>query len=207
MNVEANATKSWKRNALICFFLLALTFLAYYQVYTFQFVNYDDPDYVASNAHVQAGLSWSGIKWAFCNSYASNWHPLTWLSHMLDCQFFGLHPAGHHLTSLLIHAANSALLFLLFLRMTGATWRSAFLAVLFALHPMHVESVAWVAERKDVLSTFFFLLTIHAYAYYVQGPRVGRYVLAIEQISIDRHPVTRRDKTGPQWSSHVSSHP
>jgi protein O-mannosyl-transferase len=133
-----------------------------------EFVNYDDPDYVTANAHVLRGLSWDNVVWALSASHAGNWHPLTWLSHMLDVQLFGFHPGWHHGVSVLFHAANTVLLFLLFRRMTGATWRSGCLAGLFALHPLHVESVAWAAERKDVLSAFFFLLTLLAYARFAE---------------------------------------
>lgn len=137
-----------------------------------EFVNYDDLGYVTENQHVQEGLSGAVVKWAFTTGDQSNWHPLTWLSHALDCQLYGLKPAGHHLTSLLFHTANSLLLFWLLLRMTGALWRSAFVAALFAWHPAHVESVAWVSERKDVLSAFFALLTLLAYARYASGFKV-----------------------------------
>ncbi|HVV70399.1 MAG TPA: tetratricopeptide repeat protein, partial [Verrucomicrobiae bacterium] len=129
-----------------------------------EFVNYDDPDYVTSNPHVQSGFSWDNVIWAFTTGHASNWHPLTWLSHMFDCQVFGQSPVGPHLVNVAFHVANAVLLFLLLRRLTGAHWASAFVAALFALHPEHVESVAWVSERKDVLSTFFLLLTITAYA-------------------------------------------
>ncbi len=130
------------------------------------FINYDDPDYILGNAHVDHGLTWTGIVWAFTSSDAANWHPLTWISHMMDCQFFDLHPAGHHLMNLLLHTANTLLLFLLLKNMTGAIWRSAFVAAAFAWHPLHVESVAWASERKDVLSAFFWMLTLLAYARY-----------------------------------------
>ncbi len=128
------------------------------------FITYDDPAYVTRNSHVTAGLTWEGIRWAFGSTTASNWHPLTWISHMADCEVFGLRPWGHHLTSVLLHALNAALLFVVLRRMTGAPWRSLFVAALFGLHPLHVESVAWIAERKDVLSTAFGLLTLWAYA-------------------------------------------
>ncbi len=134
------------------------------------FIEVDDSGYISENAHVKAGLTWSGAGWAFINSVGGSWHPLTWFSLMLDCQVYGLHPAGHHLTDLLLHAANSVLLFLLFLHMTGALWRSAFVAALFALHPLHVESVAWAAERKDTLSTLFWMLTLIAYVRYARLP-------------------------------------
>ena len=131
------------------------------------FVNFDDEVYVTANPHVKRGLTWEGIRWAATSTEASNWHPLTWLSHMMDCQLFGLKSWGHHLTNVLLHAANSALLFLILQRMTGALWRSLFVALVFGLHPLRVQSVAWVSERKDVLSAFFWMLTIWAYARYV----------------------------------------
>jgi tetratricopeptide (TPR) repeat protein len=162
---------------LVCILLLVSTLAVYWPVQGHDFVNLDDNLYVTDNRHVQAGLTWEGIVWAFSSSQASNWHPLTWLSHMLDCELFGLDPQGHHLTSSLLHAANSILLFLLFSRMTGALWRSAFVAALFALHPLHVESVAWISERKDVLSTFFWILTMWSYVRYVASPGAGRYLL------------------------------
>jgi tetratricopeptide (TPR) repeat protein len=149
--------------------LVGVTLAAYWPVLNNDFISLDDHEYVTENPHVISGLSWSNAAWAFRSGYASNWHPLTWLSHQLDVQLFGLKPCWHHFTSLLFHLANSLLLFSLFRRMTGALWRSAFVAALFALHPLHVESVAWVAERKDVLSTFFFMLTLIAYTKYVEG--------------------------------------
>jgi tetratricopeptide (TPR) repeat protein len=133
------------------------------------FVNFDDPDYVTQNWHVQHGLNWQSVRWAFTAVASANWHPLTWLSHILDCQFYGPRPWGHHLTSLLFHLANTVLLFLLLNRMTGALWRSALVAALFALHPLRVESVVWVAERKDVLSTFFWMLTVGAWLRYAEN--------------------------------------
>jgi len=149
---------------------------AYWPILRAQFIGLDDPIYVTGNAHVLHGLSGGNLAWAFRTDAAANWHPLTWLSHMLDAQLFGLDPMGHHLTSLLFHIANALLIFLLFLEWTGALWRSLFVAVLFALHPLHVESVAWVAERKDVLSAFFFLLTLWAYGRYARpsGEAQGR---------------------------------
>jgi tetratricopeptide (TPR) repeat protein len=154
--------------AFISLLLAAATLAVFYPVVHHQFVSFDDPDYVTANTHVKGGLTRGDVAWAFRASFAGNWHPLTWLSHMLDCQLYGLNPAGHHLTSLLLHAANAVLLFLLLRRLTGAVWRSAFVAALFALHPLRVESVAWVAERKDVLSAFFFMLTLCAYARYAE---------------------------------------
>ncbi len=131
---------------------------------THEFIRYDDPAYITENPHVTSGLSWANVRWAFTSIEASNWHPLTWISHMADCQLFGLWAGGHHLTSVLLHALNTLLLFLALRRMTGAPWRSALVAALFGLHPLHVESVAWAAERKDVLSTTFWMLTLWVYA-------------------------------------------
>jgi tetratricopeptide (TPR) repeat protein len=145
-----------------------VTLALYAPVLGHAFVNYDDELYVTSNPIVRQGWTWQGFIWSWTTGCASNWHPLTWLSHLTDCSLFGLHPAGHHATSALLHAANSVLLFLLLRRMTGALWRPALVAALFAWHPLHVESVAWVAERKDVLSTFFFLCAIWAYVRHVE---------------------------------------
>jgi tetratricopeptide (TPR) repeat protein len=144
------------------------------------FVGFDDPDYVTANAHVQRGLTWETVPWAFRSTAACNWHPLTWLSHMLDVQLFGLQPWGHHLTSILLHAMNTVLVFLVFKRMTGSVWRSCFVAAVFGLHPLHVESVAWISERKDVLSTFFWMLTLWAYAQYARGRTARNPVGAAE---------------------------
>jgi protein O-mannosyl-transferase len=149
--------------------LLALaTLLVYLPVTRSGFVDYDDDDYVTNNQVVQNGLTLAGIQWAFTTGHASNWHPLTWLSHMTDCELFGLNPAAHHFVNVLFHAANTAFLFVLLLRLTGALWPAAFIAALFAWHPLHVESVAWIAERKDVLSTFFALLALLSYTRYVK---------------------------------------
>ena len=156
----------------ICLLLALVTVAAYWEVQHCDFLNYDDAIYVTDNPMVQPGLTWAGLKWAFQTGHAGNWHPLTWCSHMLDCQLYGARPAGHHLTNLLLHVANTLLLFLVLQRMTGALWRSALVAALFAWHPLHVESVAWVAERKDVLSAFFFMLTIWAYGRYVEVQRL-----------------------------------
>ena len=168
-----------RREGVVCLFL-ALTVLAvYWQVGNHEFVNYDDKDYITENQHVQAGLTLKSIAWAFTSTHAGNWHPLTWLSHMLDCQIYGLNPCGHHFTSVFFHILNSILLFLVFKRMTGAFWKSAFVAALFALHPLHVESVAWAAERKDVLSAFFWMLTMGSYIRYVERPGTNRYLLVL----------------------------
>ncbi len=152
----------------ICILLAAGIAGVYWPVAGYGFLYCDDPEYVLSNAQVQGGLSWAGLVWALTSWEAANWHPLTWLSHMLDVQFFGMVPGWHHLTNLVLHAANSLLLFTLLNRVTGAAWRSGVVAALFALHPLHVESVAWIAERKDVLSGCFFMLTLFAYARYAE---------------------------------------
>jgi tetratricopeptide (TPR) repeat protein len=148
---------------------------AYGQVYGFQFVNYDDPDYVTENLHVREGLSASGVGWAFQSTEYANWLPLTRLSHMLDTELYGLQSGRHHLTSVAIHAITTLLLFALLLKITGDRWPSAFVAFLFGLHPLHVESVAWIAERKDVLSGFFYILAIWSYVLYVERPGPIRY--------------------------------
>jgi tetratricopeptide (TPR) repeat protein len=139
------------------------------------FVSLDDPQYVSENPHIAQGLTWAGVAWAFTSGYASNWHPLTWLSHMLDISLFGMHPGWHHLTNLALHLGSTILLFWFLLRTTRAIWPSAFVAALFAIHPLHVESVAWIAERKDVLSTMFLMLTLLAYAAYAYRPATWRY--------------------------------
>jgi tetratricopeptide (TPR) repeat protein len=181
-----------QRVTAICLALAVVTLLVYLPVLHNGFVNYDDPDYITTNPHVKAGLTWSGIVWAFQSTEASNWHPLTWISHMADCQLFGLNPAGHHLTSLLFHTANTLLLFFLLNRLTGALWRSAFVAALFAWHPLHVESVAWASERKDVLSAFFWMLTLLAYERYARSVTSGRWRAASGKpdtaSSVIRHP-------------------
>ncbi|HUA39604.1 MAG TPA: tetratricopeptide repeat protein [Candidatus Sulfopaludibacter sp.] len=157
---------------LICLLLVLVTLALYLPATYHAFTNLDDDQYVTANPHVKAGLTWRGVAWAFRSGYADNWHPLTWISHMLDCQLYGLNPAGHHFTSVLLHIANAVLLFLFLNRTTGTTWRSGFVAALFAWHPLHVESVAWVAERKDMLSAFFWLLTLMAYARFVEESKV-----------------------------------
>jgi protein O-mannosyl-transferase len=154
---------------LICLGLLMLVVFTFLPIRNNDFIFYDDPGYVTGNPHVQAGLTGENIQWAMSSTVGGNWHPLTWLSHMLDCQWFGLNPRGHHLTSLLFHAVNTILIFLVLEGMTGARGRSFFVAAMFGLHPTHVESVAWVSERKDVLSTLFWMLTLWAYARYAQG--------------------------------------
>ena len=155
----------------ICFFLAALVWVVFGQTVHFEFVNFDDDVYVYKNPQVTGGLNLHGITWAFTHVHSSNWHPLTWLSHVLDCQIYGLNPRGHHLTNILLHTATVILLFLVLRQMTGFMWRCAFVAALFAIHPLRVESVAWIAERKDVLSGLFFMLTIGTYVAYVHHAR------------------------------------
>ena len=164
----------------ICIFLAAIVWLVFGQAVHFTFVNYDDNAYVYENPAVMGGLSWNGVKWAFTHTVALNWHPLTMLSHMLDCQLYGLNAGGHHLTNILLHTASVIVLFLVLQQMTDKLWRSAMVAAVFAIHPLHVESVAWVAERKDVLSGLFFMLTLWAYARYARRPfSLGRYLWVV----------------------------
>ncbi|MFN2623935.1 MAG: tetratricopeptide repeat protein [Chthoniobacterales bacterium] len=163
----------------ISLLLAALVWIVFGQTLKHDFVDFDDLDYVTKNAQVSRGLSFEGFAWAFTHFHSANWHPLTWLSHMVDCQLYGLNPWGHHLTNVLIHAANAILLFFLLRQMTGTAWRSVFVAALFAIHPLRVESVAWVSERKDVLSGLFFLLTLMAYTRYARGPSRSRYLTVV----------------------------
>ena len=165
----------------LCVYLLLFlaTLAVYSQVRHFDFVNFDDPEYIGENNHVRAGLTWNGLVWAFTSYDAANWFPLTWLSHMAAYQFFGLRSGWHHGINVLFHALASLLLLAALKRMTGALWRSALVAFLFALHPLHVESVAWIAERKDVLCAFFWFLTLWCYARYAQRPGLGRYLLVL----------------------------
>jgi protein O-mannosyl-transferase len=165
-----------KRNVVICLLLVAMTLALYGPVFRYPFVNYDDGAYVTHNKHIQSGLGWSTIKWAFTATDAANWHPLTWLSHALDWQLFGPDSRGHHATSVLIHALSAAVLFLLLFWATGREKPSLFVAALFAFHPINVESVAWIAERKNVLCTFFFLAALGAYGWYAQRPSWRRYL-------------------------------
>jgi protein O-mannosyl-transferase len=157
--------------------LVVATVAAYYPAKNHPFLHFDDSKYVTANPEVQGGLSWSTVEWAFTTYYASNWHPLTWLSHALDCQMFGLDPLGPHAVNILLHVVNVLLLFWVLERATGMAGRSAMVAGLFALHPMNVETVAWVAERKNLLSMLFLLLALAAYGWYAKQPRAGRYLV------------------------------
>ena len=164
---------------LLCAGLAIVTFAVYWPVHNHQFVYYDDNVYVTENQTIHSGPTWQNIKWAFTTGYASNWHPLTWLSLMLDSELFSVKPGPMHLVNVLFHVANTILLFIVLSRMTKGQWQSAFVAGLFALHPLHVESVAWVAERKDVLSTLFWLLTMLAYARYAERSSASRYIVVL----------------------------
>ena len=163
--------------ACICIGLVVLTWGVFAQTLRYDFINYDDPRYVYENSKITSGLSLSGIAWAFTHIHSMNWHPLTTISHMLDCQLYGLKAGWHHFTNVLLHSVATLLLFLALQQMTAASWRSAFVAAVFAIHPLRVESVAWIAERKDVLSGVFFMLTLLAYAHYVRAPSFRRYLL------------------------------
>lgn len=164
---------------IICLLLVIITFSVYQQVLTHEFISFDDKFYLTENPRLENGLSWDNISWAFRTTYFSNWHPLTWLSYFLDAQLFGVNPSAFHLTNVLIHIANTLLLFLFLNRATESSWRSAFVAALFALHPLHVESVAWASERKDVLSAFFGFLAMGAYFRYAKRPTIPTYLSAL----------------------------
>jgi Tfp pilus assembly protein PilF len=171
-------------NIIICSILALATLAVYAPMLFHPFINYDDSQYLLDNPHVATGLSIENIRWAFTSIYQANWHPLTWISHMLDVQLFGLGPFGHHLTSLLLHEINTLLLFIYLLQATGDRWRSACVAALFALHPLHVESVAWVAERKDLLSTLFFMTTLLAYSCYSRKPSISGYLTTLGSFAL-----------------------
>jgi len=171
----------WNQNRklIVCVVLGALLLIAYWGAKDLEFIGYDDGTYITENEQVRKGITLEGIVWAFTTGHMGIWHPLTWISHMLDYQLYGLDPAGHHLTSLLLHLASTVLLFLILQTMSGALWQSAFVAAVFALHPLHVESVAWAAERKDVLGGLFWMLTMAAYVFYVKTPTATRYALLL----------------------------
>src|SRR6266496_70419 len=172
-----DATRRWQ--PLLIGLLALLPLATFWPVLRSGFIILDDDAYVSSNASVRNGLTWAGVRWAFTTGHEANWHPLTWLSHMADVSLFGLNPAGHHATSLVLHVVNTLLLFVVFRGLTKDSLRSAWVAALFAVHPAHVESVAWVAERKDVLSTAFWLATMWAYGSWVRKRRAGRYVVVL----------------------------
>ncbi|MGP8153099.1 MAG: hypothetical protein ACLQBQ_02985, partial [Smithella sp.] len=165
---------------LIVYIVLTLTTLAvFWQVNQCDFVNIDDNIYVTENSHIQSGITMDGAIWAFSTKYADLWNPLIWLSFMFDYQLHGLNAGGYHLTNLILHILSTLLLFWLFNRMTGDIWKSAFVAAFFALHPLHVESVVWISERKDVLSAFFCMLTLCLYVYYTEKPVIKRYLVVL----------------------------
>ena len=169
-----------EKQKLINYIVLILATLAvFWQVNQYDFVNLDDHVTVTENSHIKSKITLEGFRWAFFTTDADYlWHPLIWLSFMFDYQFHGLNAGGYHLTNLILHIMSTLLLFWLLNRMTGAIWRSSFVAVFFALHPLHVESVAWISERKDVLSAFFWMLTLCLYVYYTEKPVIKRYLLA-----------------------------
>jgi protein O-mannosyl-transferase len=175
-NQPTNSQSPNRQKLILCVLLAATTIAVYSPILRAPFLNYDDALHVTENAHVRAGLTWSTVEWAFRSSETSDWHPITWLSHALDCELFGVGPAGPHAVNLLLHATNAVLLFLLLEGATGFLWQSFGAAALFALHPINVESVAWISERKDVLSMLFFLLALAAYGRYVCRPCIGRYL-------------------------------
>jgi tetratricopeptide (TPR) repeat protein len=161
----------------ICVCLFIVTWVVYAQTLRYDFVNYDDPRYVYQNTRITGGINVANVAWAFSHIHSENWHPLTTITHMLDCQLHGLNAGWHHFTNVLLHSFAVVLLFVALERMTGALWRSAFVSAVFAVHPLHVESVVWVAERKDVLSAFFFMLSLLAYSNYTRAPSIGRYLI------------------------------
>ena len=171
--------KHTRPELIVCLFLVVTILAAYWQLPTHEFLDFDDNKYIAKNTHVHEGITWKNIVWAFSNTDFGYWHPLTWLSHMLVFQLFGLKFGMHHLTNLFFHIANTLLLFLVLKRMTGALWQSAFVAAMFALHPLNVESVAWASERKNVLSTFFWMLTLLTYVRYSERPGLYGYLLIL----------------------------
>lgn len=164
---------------LFCLFISLLTVAVYWQIQGHDFIILDDPSYIYNNNHVTKGLNIESVEWAFTQSHVANWHPITWISHILDYEFYELEPGGHHRTNLIFHTANAILLFLVLMRMTGGFWQSVVVATLFAIHPLHVESVAWISERKDVLSMFFMMLTIWAYIQYVEKRELKNYLLVV----------------------------
>src|SRR5438552_17098485 len=171
---RGQSAKSWVTDFLVCLVLVAVTWAVFGQTLGHDFVNFDDPVYVYENPLVIRGLSMEGIIGAFTHTHARNWHPLTTLFHMLDCQLYGLNAGGHHATNIILHTIAVLLLFQVLRQMTGAVWKSTIVAALFAVHPLHVESVAWISERKDVLSAVFFLLMLGAYGRYARAASITR---------------------------------
>lgn len=174
-----NVKNKARSEFIICLFLVVIILASYWQLPSHGFLSFDDNEYITQNTHVHEGITWKNIVWMFSITDSGYWQPLTWMSHMLAYQLFGTNPSMHHLINLLLHMANSLLLFLVLKRMTGAQWQSAFVAVMFSLHPLNVESVAWASERKNVLSTFFWMLTIMTYVRYAEQPNFHRYLLVL----------------------------
>jgi protein O-mannosyl-transferase len=185
---KENSDVSWRDSraatAIVCVFLIAMTWLVFGQTVGYDFVNYDDDTYVYANPLISSGLTAPGAIYAFSGKHSGNWHPLTTLSHMLDCQVWGSHPGGHHFTNIVLHSIAVVLLFLILRQMTSALWRSAFVAAVFAVHPLRIESVAWISERKDVLSAVFFMLTLGFYVRYVRYSSVGRYLAVVSSFAL-----------------------
>jgi len=184
-----------RRESLICLALLVITFIGLWPAGRLGFIKYDDygpKGYIVDNTNIQAGITAESVRWAFTTTHASNWHPVTWLSHMLDYQLFGLNASGHHWVNLGFHIANTLLLFIVLRQMTQAVWRSALVAALFDLHPLHVQSVVWISERKDLLSGFFMMLTLWAYAQYVS--RARRKVSGESQTSNIEHRTSNAER-------------
>ncbi|MCK9419639.1 MAG: tetratricopeptide repeat protein [Nitrospirae bacterium] len=169
---------------IIALLLFATTVAVYWPAVNHEFINYDDPAYVTGNAHVRTGFTYENLRWAFTTTLMGNWNPVTWLSHMADMHLYGLNPRGHHLTSVILHGLTTLLLFIFLNRTTGAVWRSVLVALIFSLHPLRVESVAWVSERKDVLSAFFFMTTLLAYAFYVERQSIMRYLVIMVSFAL-----------------------
>lgn len=167
------------KQLLVILGLIVTVVAVFWQVHSFEFINYDDDKYVSENPHISTGLKWDNIVWVFTSQHVGNWHPLTGLSHILDCQLFGANAGPHHVVNMLFHIVNTLLLFIVLRQMTGAVWQSAFVAAAFALHPLHIESVAWISERKDMLSSFFWIFTMGAYCRYIKNPKTSRYLLTI----------------------------
>jgi tetratricopeptide (TPR) repeat protein len=179
---NGNATRTARKRKYlypILFSLIIITLGVFFQTTKHEFIAYDDNEYVTQNEHVLGGITFANLRWAFFNSHVSNWHPLTWISHMVDVEIYGLNPGGHHLTNLLIHIINAILLFIVLLRMTQSWGKSFFVTALFAVHPLHVESVAWISERKDLLSFFFMLLALLSYLAYAKRPGMRRYIVVL----------------------------
>src|SRR2546421_1930020 len=181
---SSSATVGSYRLILIYIVLTAVVLAVFGQTGWFDFVNYDDGSYVFENANIRAGLTWRGVIWAFTHIHSQNWHPLTSISHMIDCQIFGLKAGGHHLTNVLLHTIAALLLFVFLQAATQRFWRATFVTAIFAIHPLRVESVAWIAERKDVLSAVFFMLTLLAYFHYTRTPSIRRYLAVVAAVTL-----------------------